>query len=146
MLAPWTLLSGDPSKDYFTMPIHHHETFVTLQYISLQLATMMSYERHGISNELQMDCFFDKLLRLTQNNNNNNNKTKNKPHSSALLVLWEGNQPVTGGFPHKWPLMWKAFPCHEIFSFWNITACNLHWMTNVQSRYGSTYIEFVTLG
>ena len=32
--------------------------------------------------------------------------------SFALLALCEGNLPVTGGFPHKGPVMWKALLTH----------------------------------
>ena len=37
-------------------------------------------------------------------------------HNSALLVLCEGNPPVTGGFSSQRPVMWKAFPYHHYSS------------------------------
>ena len=38
----------------------------------------------------------------------------NKTSKSALPVLCEGNPPVTGGFPHKGPITWKAFPLRDV--------------------------------
>ena len=42
-------------------------------------------------------------------------------HSSALLCLCEGNQRLPVDYPHKGPVMWKAFPSHKDVSraHWN---------------------------
>ena len=43
-------------------------------------------------------------------------------HQSSLLALCDGNPSVTDGFPHKWPVMWKAFPCHDVIMNWPESA------------------------
>ena len=40
-----------------------------------------------------------------------------KRESFPLLVLCEGNPPGTGGLPHKEPVKWNAFPCHDIIVY-----------------------------
>ena len=55
------------------------------------------------SNHRQLHCLFNKLLRLmTEQTLKVNN-----------IGLCEGNPPVAGGFPNKWPIMWKSFTCHD---------------------------------
>ena len=49
------------------------------------------YERHGVSNHQKLDCFVDKMSRLT---------TKTHPNW-AQLTLWEINQPVAVGLPSQ---------------------------------------------
>ena len=40
--------------------------------------------------------------------------------SSELLALCEGNPLVTVDSPHKGPVMWIEFPCHDIIMFGDI--------------------------
>ena len=59
--------------------------------LALCIITAMSHEHHGVSNHWPLDCFFNSLFRVTS-------KKTSKP---LLLVLCEGNPPVTGGFPSQ---------------------------------------------
>ena len=67
---------------------------------------------------LLFDCLFSCLFRLTS-----------KKHGSSVpLALCKANQQVTGYwwiFPNKGPIMWKAFPCHNV-----IIPLPLQWRHN----------------
>ena len=58
-----------------------------------------------VSNHRQLDCLFNSLFWLTW---------KKTSKSRNTGPFW-GNPPVTGGSPHKGPVMRKAFPCHDAF-------------------------------
>ena len=53
--------------------------------------TAMSQVHHGVSNNWQLHCLFNCLLRCTSK----------RLSSSMLQALCEGNPPVTGGFPSQ---------------------------------------------
>ena len=53
---------------------------------------MTSHERHCVSDDRQLDCFFSRLFRL---------RTKQTSKLRYILVLCEVNPPITGGFPSQ---------------------------------------------
>ena len=65
---------------------------------------------HGVSNHHQLDSLFNSLFMLK----------KSKHKGIILPAIFPGNPPVTGEIhrwpmesPHKGPLMWKSFLCHN---------------------------------
>ena len=73
----------------------------------------MSQVSHAVSNDCQLDCFFNSLLRLTRN------------ESTVSQDLSEGKPKVTSvDTPHKRPVVRKAmgssrriqYKCQTIFS------------------------------
>ena len=44
-----------------------------------------------------------------------------KTSNSLSLTLCEGNPPVTGGFPHKGPVIREMFPCYDV----TMSGCSL---------------------
>ena len=63
----------------------------------------------------QATWLFNSLLRLTA-----------KKTSKLCITgpLW-GESPVTSGSPHKGPVMWEAFPCHDIIMHaWSSADCS----------------------
>ena len=64
-------------------------------------------ERDGVSNHQLHDCLLNCLFR------------RRSKKTSKLLVtgLCEGNSPVTGGFPYKWPVTRKMFPFDDVIMY-----------------------------
>ena len=65
---------------------------------------MMSYECWDVWDHLQLHRSFKSLFSLT---------TKNSS-SCTLLALNAENPPVTSGFSHKRPIIWKMLPYHDM--------------------------------
>ena len=57
-----------------------------------------------------------------------------KEQSSALRTLCEGNRPVPDGSPHKGPVMWKAFPCHDVIMCTGEIRTVLSWLCNINNE------------
>ena len=66
----------------------------------------ITWASHG-----QLGYLYNNLFRLTTA----------KSQSSTLLILCEGNPPLTHwsveDSPHKGPVMWNTFPCHDVMVF-----------------------------
>ena len=62
-----------------------------------------------ISNHWQLNCFFNRLFRLPSK----------KTWKSSLLVCCGHIHWWSMDSPHKGPVMWKAFPCHDFIMFWS---------------------------
>ena len=69
--------------------------------------TVTPHEHHGVPNHLQIDRLWHQLFNVTTT-------TKTKKSKSTLLAIHEWYTLVVGVFPHKEPVMWKAFPCHDV--------------------------------
>ena len=59
---------------------------------------------NGGLNHRQCNCFDNSLPSYQQA----------KYQNSKFLPLYDGNPPVTSGFPRKGPVMQKVFPCHNV--------------------------------
>ena len=61
-------------------------------------------DRDGVWNHQLHDGLFYRLIKA------------HVQETSKLRVtgLWEGNSPVTGGFPHKGPVTRKMFPSDDV--------------------------------
>ena len=57
-------------------------------------------ERDDVSNNRRLDCLFHRLFR----------RRLEKTPKLLVTGLCQGNQPVTGGFPHRGPVTRKMFP------------------------------------
>ena len=84
---------------------------------------MISQWRHngrdGVSNHQPHDCLLNRLFRC-----------RSKLRVTGLSV---GNSPVTGEFPHKWPVTRKCF--HLMTPSWNMcTVCDLLCLVAVKQR------------
>ena len=66
--------------------------------------TIMSQERHAVSVHRLLEWWCNSWFGLQSN----------KHQRFDLLALCDGNQPVTGGFPHKGSVMGKSFPFHDV--------------------------------
>ena len=60
--------------------------------------------RDGVSNHQPRDCLLNRSFRRRS-------KKTSKLRVTGLCV---GNSPVTGEFPHKWPVTRKMFPFHYV--------------------------------
>ena len=72
-------------------------------------------DSNGVSNHWRLDCLLKHLFR---------GRSK-KTLKFRVTGLCEGNSPVTGEFPHKWPVTRKKFPfddvimhLHILFASW----------------------------
>ena len=61
-------------------------------------------ERDGVSNHQPHDCLLKRLFRRRP-------KKTSKLHIAGLCA---GNSPVTGEFPHKWPVTRRMFPFDDV--------------------------------
>ena len=79
-------------------------------------------ERDGVSNHQPHDCLLNRVF-----------KHRSKKTSNLRATgLCEGNSPVTGEFPHKWPATWKMLPFDDVIMpmipwilFWCIVMASL---------------------
>ena len=60
--------------------------------------------RHGVSNHQPRHCLLNCLFRR---------KSKKTP-KLRVTGLFAGNSPVTGEFPHKWPVTRKMLPFYDV--------------------------------
>ena len=67
--------------------------------------TVMSHKHHVIWSYRQLNCSFSSLIWLTTEN------TSQVPITGHLFV--RDHQWLVDS-PHKWPVMWKKLPCHDI--------------------------------
>ena len=73
-----------------------------------------------------------------------------KHQSYTSLSLCNGNPPVTGGFPHKGPVMWKTLPYHDVFMA-QIGEKSYKWLDNQRclfegsSRKYNSFYEVITV-
>ena len=61
-------------------------------------------ERDGVMNHRCLDCLFNPLFR----------RRSKKTSKLRVTGLCEGNPPVTGGSPHKGPVIRKMFPFDDV--------------------------------
>ena len=66
------------------------------------ITTMMSHDHYGISGHCQLDCLCNSLFSI---------RTKKYPHYRPLSRDSTG---MPADPPHKWSVMLKSFPCHDI--------------------------------
>ena len=60
--------------------------------------------------------------------------TTNKHQCAALLPLSEGVHQWPVDSPHKWPVMWKDFPCHDVIMHWQNPRQRLTLLSHVVLR------------
>ena len=83
-------------QEPFDLSIHHVDIVSTI--------TVTSRECHEGSNHRQLDCLFNTLLRIM---------TGIIKHAHYWPFMRGIHQsPVDS--PHKWPVMQKALPCHDV--------------------------------
>ena len=118
-------ISGDLLHMMCLVMVSHYSN-ITWALCCLKTITLQwrHNEHDGVSNYWYLDYLLNRLFRCRS-------KKTSKLHVTGLC---EGNPLVTGGFPsnaenypiwwchhddstHIGPVMWKAFPCHDITMF-----------------------------
>ena len=74
---------------------------------------------HGVSNHQPHDCLLNRWFRRRS-------KKTSKLRDTGLCA---GNSPVTGEFPHKWPVTRKMFPFDDVIIYWATLSRSNH-LTN----------------
>ena len=109
-------------------------------WVTMYLIRMMSYERHGISHQRQLDCLFNSEFRqrpkktqksLHWRHNGHDCVSNHQPHqcllnrfqrkhqsSAASLAFVWGNHRGPVNSPHKRPVTQKMFPLDDVIIFY----------------------------
>ena len=67
-------------------------------------------EHDGVSNHQPHHCFLNRLFR----------RRSKKTSKLRATGLFAGNSPVTGEFPHKWPVTRKMFPFFDVIMVYRV--------------------------
>ena len=111
-------------KFYTNLSVHCLKWRFMIRHFKKCIAiAMTSHERHVVPNHQSLDCLFNSLSGSTS-----------KP---ALLVLYEGNSPVT----HKGPVTRKKLPFDDVIMPWPTrnTPIESKETAFVQNCYGFVY-------
>ena len=86
--------------EYFDADHHLRDLFFSLQW--------RHNGRDGVSNHQLRDCLLNRLFR----------RRSKKTSKLRITGLCAGNSPVTGEFPHKWPVTRKMFTSDDVIMCW----------------------------
>ena len=76
-------------------------------------STVMSHKHPGILNNWQLECLLNRLSMLI---------TTEKPMLHITGSLWGESTRILVDSPHKGPVLWKTFPCHDFYKKPHISA------------------------
>ena len=88
------------------------------------MITVISHERHGISDHQHCICLFNSFFRLTRN------KMKGIHYWPFVREI---HQWLVDS-PHKGPVTWKALPCNDIIMYGTFQCHGLICLSGVNSQ------------